>query len=496
MKLARLAAAVGVSASFVVACDDGGSSHAANTGGGSTGTGSPPATSGTSMGTAAGPSTGSTTGAGGQGEGGSGGGGTPTIDCSNGCSYVRGDAAPGGDGTDWASALSELPSDLVRGHTYVIGAGTYSGYDFDDAPDGDSVIRIVRATSGDHGTDSGWEPSFGEGEATFGTLQMSEPFYEIDGRGTTRAVGDFQSTVVSIDASSITLRGIDVDGAFAMNGGEHSEGACTGMTVNGDDVVVENTRIHDAADDGLVVSGSNNFTFSGNRIHAMHGCGTDGGCGPCYNGHSDGVELYDVTSSSFIGNMIWDVASTSTFFFGNWADTLGNGPSEYCEDILIANNILYGPETGFVAYITDVAGIQLYNNVIWGRRQGAYGGLSIGPDITGLDMVNNVILSINLAHTGGTFDASEFVGMYNVFGASTGQWEEDATDQIIEDPGFTAIPGANGATVANPDAQAFAPTATSPLRDAGMPASAEHPIPQADFFGTARDATPNVGAIE
>jgi hypothetical protein len=496
MKLARLVAWVGACASFVAACDDGGTDGTTSTGGGSTGSGAAPATSGTTMGPATGPSTGSTTSTGSQGEGGSGGGGSPSIDCSNGCSYVRSDAAPGGDGTDWTSALSELPNDLVRGHTYVIGAGTYPAYNFDDGPEGDVVIRIVRATGADHGTDTGWEASFGDGEATFGPLEFTEALYELDGREATRVVGDFQSTVVSIDADSITFRGVDVDGAFAMSNGEHSNGACTGMSVSGDDVVVESSRIHDAADDGLVVSGSSNFTFSGSRIHALHGCGTDGGCGPCYNGHSDGVELYDVTSSSFVGNMIWDVASTSTFFFGNWADTLGNGPSEYCEDILIANNILYGPETGFVAYITDVAGIRLYNNVIWGRRQGTYGGLSIGADITGLDMVNNVILSINLAHTGGTFDPNEHHGLYNVFGASTGQWEEDATDQIIEDPGFSAIPGANGATVDDPDAQAFAPNATSPLRDAGTAASAEHPIPATDFFGTARDATPNIGAIE
>ena len=36
----------------------------------------------------------------------------------------------------------------------------------------------------------------------------------------------------------------------------------------------------------------------------------------------------------FENNLVYDVNSTATFFFGNWADSLGGGPSEYCEDIL------------------------------------------------------------------------------------------------------------------------------------------------------------------
>ena len=51
---------------------------------------------------------------------------------------------------------------------------------------------------------------------------------------------------------------------------------------------------------------------------------------------------------------------------GNWADTLGNGAADYCENILIANNVLYNPETGFVLYIEDARGVRLLHNTIWG----------------------------------------------------------------------------------------------------------------------------------
>ena len=54
----------------------------------------------------------------------------------------------------------------------------------------------------------------------------------------------------------------------------------------------------------------------------------------------------------------------------------------------------------------------------------------------------------------------------------------------------------NGAEVMNPPPDAFTPSATSPLRNAGYAGDATIQIPQGDFFGNPRDTTPNIGAIE
>jgi hypothetical protein len=172
------------------------------------------------------------------------------------------------------------------------------------------------------------------------------------------------------------------------------------------------------------------------------------------------------------------------------------GPSEYCENVLLANNILYSPETGFVAYIEDARGIQVLNNVVWGLHQGAYGGLSIGVNVADLDLYNNVILSINYEHIGGQYDPAEHRGDYNLFAYSLGQWQDGPHDVVAVDPGFTAIPGGEGPTIAAPMPDAFAPKDDSPLRDAGWPGDADIVIPATDFFGQPRDATPNIGAIE
>jgi hypothetical protein len=237
-------------------------------------------------------------------------------------------------------------------------------------------------------------------------------------------------------------------------------------------------------------------TFRGNTVHALRACGTDGGCGPCYNGHSDGFEIYNVKHGSFESNFVYDVRSTSTFFFGNWADSLGGGPSEYCEDILLANNVLYAPEVGLVAYLQDVVGAHVYHNVFWGLRQGRYGGLAIGLHITDLYLYDNIILSLNLSHIGTTFDSTQHHGDYNLLGVALGEWPASAHDRVAIDPGFVGIPDANGPAATNPAATDFALASTSPALDAGYRGSELAGLPSTDFLGRPRGATPDLGAFE
>ena len=487
--------------------DDEGSSGEAVTGGpvtdatsGAPATGEPTSAdtgAATSTGPGPEPTTGGTGSSGESSDGGESSSGDETgqvTNCADECHYVRAGAA--GSGADWADAMPTLPDALERGHVYFVAAGDYPGYTFDDPEAGDAEIRVLRASDDDHGTDVGWDPAYAGGEAVFGEIAVMTGRHRIDGRGAARAVGGFQSTVVAIGGSAVTFRGFDVDGAFQLTDGKHTGGACTGMGISGDDVVVAANRIHDAADDGVVMSGLVNLSFAGNIVHTLHGCGTDGDCGPCYNGHSDGLELFDVKNSEIVGNMIYGITSTSAVFFGNWADELGMGPAEYCEDVLLANNILYSPGTGFVAYIEDARGIQVLHNVMWGLHQGAYGGLSIGTHVADLDIYNNAILSINYKHIGGTYDPAQHRGDYNLFAYSLGQWQDGPHDVVAADPKFAAIPGGEGPAVDAPQAADFAPQVDSPLRDAGFAGDADIVLPAVDYFGAPRNETPNLGAIE
>jgi len=420
------------------------------------------------------------------------------FECEGNCHYVREAADGAADGSSWEDAWNELPEELERGQIYLIAAGDYSARTLDDPAAGDATIMIRRATRNHHGTDVGWHDEYADGPASFGPLAFQSPLWIFDGafsRGF-EVVGEFQGTAVDIGGDNVVFRNVDVNGAFAETGGQHTDGACTGLGISGSGVTVEGTIIHDVADDGVSASGVQDLSFVGNVVHALHACGTDGDCGPCYNGHSDGLELYDVERSEFVGNLVYDVRSTATLFFGNWADSLGGGPDEYCEDILLANNLFYAPEVGLVAYIQDVAGVRIYHNVFWGVRQGSYGGLSIGQHVTGLYLYNNILLSVNTQHTGGGFDANEHHSDYNLIGASTGQWPEGSHDVVAEDPGFVSIPDANGAPVADPTPEDFALTTGSPAIDAGYAGDASIEPPATDFFGNARDDAPDLGAIE
>jgi len=481
-----------------------GTAGAAGTGarGGSAGTASSGAgrggasTGGTAGGGAAGDATrGGTSGGDPTSDAGAAGSGVEPVVCgADNCHYVRADASGSGDGSTWTDAYPELPMKLARGHVYFVAHGDYPAHDFDDAPSGDARIRIVRATTADHGTSTGWDDAYAAGECTFGELDFREPGYDFEGRGALRAVGDFQGTVVRLEGDSTHFSGVDVDGAFSLSNGKHASGACTGMEISGDDVVVSGNHVHDIADDGVVVGGNSRLLFEGNEIDRLMGCGTDGGCGPCDNGHSDGLEIYAVHDSDFVGNFAHDIASTSTFFFGNWADELGDGTADYCENILLANNVLYNPDTGFVVYLEDVRGVTLVGNTIWGQHQGRYGGLAVGVNVKGLEIHDNVILSINYEHLMSTFDPAEHHGDHNLFAVKLDQWMDGPHDPIALDPGFTAIPDADADKVPDPKPEDFTPTSASPLVGAGT--SDAPRLPARDFFGALRASPPAIGAIE
>jgi hypothetical protein len=418
---------------------------------------------------------------------------SPPVDCTMvTCRYIRADAPAGGDGTDWGRAWSALPDALDRGTLYYLAAGTYPGYTFDDAAAGTTPITVRAATASDHGAGGGWDDEFA-GVAELGPVALVTPYHVLDGNGRNiRIRGAFEGTAMVISGDDQIVRSLDVDGAFAADGtGQHVGGACTVMDVSGDNVTIAGSELHDAADDGAVFSGTTGLRFEGNVVHRLHGCGTDGGCGPCFNGHSDGLEMFDVEQSVVRGNLIYDVRSTATVFFGNWGT-----PDQYNEDITIENNVFYAPEVGLVVYIHYARNIRFLHNVVWGVHQGSYGGLSVGPDVTDLEMHNNILLSVNLAHTGGTFDPAEHRGSHNLIGIDNGQWPMAASDREAADPGFSAIPDADGAPVDDPAAEAFGLAAGSAALDAGATAVPGVALPATDFFGRPRGAMPDVGAIE
>src|SRR5262245_48017532 len=75
-------------------------------------------------------------------------------------------ATGNGSGSDWNNKIA-WSTTLVRGNTYYLETGSYSGKTLSVANSGSSYIIIKKATVADHGTSTGWVDSMGTGQAVF-----------------------------------------------------------------------------------------------------------------------------------------------------------------------------------------------------------------------------------------------------------------------------------------------------------------------------------------
>jgi hypothetical protein len=424
---------------------------------------------------------------------------TTTVSSSAMYHYVRSDAAGSNNGSDWNNAWVRLPDTLTRGHCYYIADGTYPGYTFDDAASGAVNIIIKKATVNDHGTSNGWQDSYGDGSAVFQPLNFTTSYYVIDGQVDKgfRIVGGFQGHVVSILSSGVTVRYCELDGNFAYDNANNiqTNGACTGVGIgdaspwNASYVTIENCVVHDIADDGFQIYNSDHVYIKNNTVHTLYNCGTDAALnGPCNNGHSDSMEIFNLKNSELSGNFIYDNrAINAALFFSNDADQYG-GYAVYCKNITLINNIFYTPLAGFVVYFDEADGIKAYNNIFWGKQDGRYGGVSIWR-VNNLDMYNNIILSIYYGHMGDVYNPAQHRGDYNLFGHilnTPGEYPKNTHDIVNANPGFVNNSITSGVNIAGPTSADFLLTIGSPCIDAGYIGDSAILIPVIDYSGITR----------
>ncbi len=395
--------------------------------------------------------------------------------------YVSESGAGNRNGVDWNNAYAQLPANLERGYVYYISDGKYDGYAFNDLGNDGNFIYIKKAVSNDHGTSIGWLSEYGDGIAEFGPLDFESDNYVFDGQHKYgfKVVGEYTGRTIDLNSNYVFVLNTDIDGNFQTNAsGYHIDGSCSVIYIYGSYVTLENCDIHNAADDGIGVYG-NNITIKGNEIHNLHAYGTDGGTGPCSNGHSDAFELQNCADIEIIGNLVYDIKSTSALITGQWS--AGN----YTRNLTLYNNIFYTPDIGMCVYIYYVQGAQIYNNVFWGRTQS--GGLAIGPEVTDLYVQNNIILDINYTHLGGVYDPLNHHIDYNLFGTiEASQYTANAHD-FVGDPLFKDIPMSSdrSAHLTNVVIDNFALQSNSPAINRGIDLSAQVQE-TSDIVGTPR----------
>ena len=358
--------------------------------------------------------------------------------CSTRDLYVRPGGSGAQDGSDWSNALNGLPGTLQRDTVYWLAAGNYGSYTFDDGASGSDGITLRKATSQEHGTDTGWSASYGSGQAVFGPLDFRSDRYTLDGGEPNgiRTVGEWGTTAtVRAAGDYLVLRHVEIDGGLRTSGSTQTAGGCNGANVSGQYIVLDRCDLHNIADDGLEIHSADHVKVLYSKIHGLQACGTDSSCsGPCFNGHSDGIELSNTTDIELIGNMVYDVHSTAAIFMDNYSGTK-------IYDLVAYNNVFYTPHTAFAVYLHRLDGAKFHNNIVWGRTQGdRYGGLAMGQDVTNLEMYNNIILNVNYSHMGSTQNPSQHDLDYNLFGMIASGEYRASTNDVIANPDFAGIP--------------------------------------------------------
>lgn len=281
--------------------------------------------------------------------------------------------------------------------------------------------------------------------------------------------------VINIDGSSDVV----VDNCEADGLGE----ACVGVNIRGAShhLTIKNCHIHNIADDGFQLRGTNlnNITIQGNRIHKLLGKGTDGVVsGPCYNGHSDGIETANTDRVSIIGNILYDIKSTSAIIVGD--DT----------NMKIHNNICYTPETAITVYHHKQTNTEIYHNTFWGSH---FAGLAIGKNVLGLKAYNNIIHKIDFSHLGGTYDNTKMSIDYNVVSMVGVGYTYGAHDKMYPAMSFTNMVNAYSTTKPTEvTIEDFGLLAGSPAINNGKTGLGI----TTDILGNPRDAQPDMGAIE
>lgn len=97
--------------------------------------------------------------------------------------YIRAGAAGDSSGRDWQNAFPSWPKQFIRGDTYWVASGEYSGALFNTKGSANNLyITIRKATAAKHGTAEGWKAEYGDGEAHLGPITFTTSFWILDGQ--------------------------------------------------------------------------------------------------------------------------------------------------------------------------------------------------------------------------------------------------------------------------------------------------------------------------
>jgi len=282
--------------------------------------------------------------------------------------YIRQGATGSNTGTDWTNAWTALPAALFRGDTYYIATGSYGSYTFDDPVSGTQYITIKKAISSDHGTDAGWQSSYGDGQTIFSGWTFNTNYLTIDGQvgggpnswnmGHGIAVRNLAAHLIygnTILVSNITLLHIEIDGTS----NEPADRDAVYLISGAKDLTMRYMYIHDIGCDIFQLRGNfTNFTLEYSKLSRNN---SSASC------HGDVFEYDNGTALNWIHryNLFEDVEGT--YLWGTHESGTFDGAQIY-------GNVIYRKSAGqfsngMVSALSGggtIQNIRFYNNTIYG----------------------------------------------------------------------------------------------------------------------------------
>ena len=301
------------------------------------------------------------------------------------CHYIRAGASGNGSGSDWTNAYTSIPSSLTRGDTYFVASGSYGGHNFGDS--GTAMITVKKATATDHGTGTGWNDSYGTGQAVFsGTISFNTGYYTFDG-----AVGGGPGNWTTGHGFKIIVdpsaNAIDTPPTISNLDIRHTEITQTGNVVSSSG----GAGFYNDAENG---NHADNLHFAYNYLHHLSGCawlmraGTNTLLEYNFTGDTCGTARYDanlhcetlvswgynglvarynmftdnISSGGLVNNggqaSNWEVYGN--VFYNNRAKVMANNNGTGWINSKVFNNTFSG---GFTNLDIDGSGNLLYNNI-------------------------------------------------------------------------------------------------------------------------------------
>jgi hypothetical protein len=294
--------------------------------------------------------------------------------------YFLASATGSNNGTSWTNAWTTLTDHTwVRGDTYYLGAGTYTGNLIVTNSDNGTWLYIKKATIADHGIETGWDNAFAAQAINTGTWTFYGGHLSIDGA----AGSDNSGHGIKIDCSALTT------GACLTIGTNQSYLSLKHVEIAGGGANLCNNQ---AAIGANAITAASNLTFSYNYIHDF---GTNG---ITLNRHSTVLIEHNYFAS------IQNPAGCA--YHGQIVQLTGT--AEASEFDVRYNKCFNCGGQGFFSMLGGAASsylnMRVYDNVLWSDDKttwyfvGAVSGLS-GASYTGILVYNNTFYNIKNPET-------------------------------------------------------------------------------------------------